>query len=334
MGMQRLTAYWGTRNWRSNLLLPLAWLYCSLVLLRRACYRLGLLRARRVGATVVVVGNVTVGGTGKTPLVLALVELLRRQGYRPGIVSRGYGGRAAKAGPTPVGADSSAAEVGDEPILLARRSHCPVMVGHGRVAAAQVLLATAPCDILVCDDGLQHYALGRDVEIALVDGARRFGNGRCLPAGPLREPPWRLRRVDLVVVSGQGRPGELGMTLEAAALVNLADPHMRMRLEVMAGRAVHAVAAIGAPRRFFDVLSAAGIRATEHPFPDHYAYTPGDVDFGDTLPILMTEKDAVKCSGFARPDCWYLEVTATLDERFVTQFLSRLKDIENGQEAA
>jgi tetraacyldisaccharide 4'-kinase len=326
----RLTAYWGTRNWVSTLLLPLAWLYCALVLLRRACYRFGMLRTNRVGATVVVVGNITVGGTGKTPLVLALADLLRRQGHRVGIISRGYGGRAGKTAPLQVSRESSPAEVGDEPLLLARRCQCPVVVGRDRVAAARALLSVVPCDIILSDDGLQHYALDRQVEIAVVDGTRRFGNGRCLPAGPLREPTRRLREVDFTLVHGRGRPGELTMGLRTDELVNLANPSLRVSLPSMAGRAVHAVAGIGAPARFFAVLRAAGIRATEHPFPDHYPYTPADIDFGDALPILMTEKDAVKCADFVRPDCWYLEVTAVLDEQFESRFLSRLKDPING----
>src|SRR3569832_435193 len=278
-------------------LAPQGFLYGGIMCGRRALYRAGALRSVRVAAPVIVVGNIAVGGTGKTPLVIWLVDLLRRAGKKQGVVSRGYGGAPADYARA-VTAASDPREVGDEPVLIALRAGCPVVVDPNRVRAANNLLATHECDVIVADDGLQHYALARDVEIAVVDAVRSHGTGRCLPAGPLR--------------------GEQVHSFDAAQ-----SPRA---LTDFAGRRVHAVAAIGRPARFFEHLRARGVHVIEHAFPDHYAYDAADIRFGDGLPVLMTEKDAVKCRGFTDALHGYLPVSAELEagcERQLREVLKR-----------
>ncbi len=330
MGCATIEAHWQRRTGLTLVLAPLSLLYCALMGLRRLAYRLGLKRTLRLARPVIVVGNLTVGGTGKTPLVIWLGRFLRESGLHPGIVARGYGGRG-RDWPLPVTADSDPDRVGDEAVLLARRSGCPVVVGPDRVAAARRLLAEhASCDVILSDDGLQHYRLGRDIEIAVIDGARRFGNGLCLPAGPLREPPRRLRAVDLVVTHGAPREGELGMRLVHTALRNLKDPVRLAQPRDFAWAAVHAVAGIGRPARFFDHLRALGLTVIEHPFPDHHRFRPRDLDAPGEAIVIMTEKDAVKCQGFARANHWVLEVEAKPDERLGVRILELLKEIPRG----
>jgi len=333
-------AIWYQGHPLSYLLLPLSWLYCGVVRLRRFSYRRGWWGGLRLPVPVILVGNLTVGGTGKTPLVLWLAEFLRRRGAHPGIVARGYGGTATDW-PQLVGPDSDPFRVGDEPVLLARRSGCPVAVGPDRVAAAQRLLAAGGCDIILGDDGLQHYHLARDLEILVVDASRGFGNGRCLPAGPLREPRARARAVDLVVCNGRpcgGAPGSgpdgVVMELVPGAVTDLADPGRRCRLEEMRGREVTAVAGIGNPGRFFDLLRRHGLRLRERPYPDHYRYAREDAASWGAGPLIMTEKDAVKCAGFARADFWYLPVEARLPEAFARRLSEKLEGIVDGQEIA
>ncbi|HVC01526.1 MAG TPA: tetraacyldisaccharide 4'-kinase [Steroidobacteraceae bacterium] len=275
---------------------------------RRAAYRRGWLVSRRVGCPVIVVGNLSVGGTGKTPLVAWLAARLAAAGRRPGIATRGYGG--SSAGPRLVEPGDAAALVGDEPLLLARRTGLPVAIGRARPAAAQLLVA-AGCDVVVSDDGLQHYALARDVQIVVIDGDRRFGNGRLLPAGPLRESPQRLAAVDAIVVNG-GTPaaGEFAMRLEAPVAVGLCGG-AAVPLASFAGRTVHAVAGIANPERFFRMLRAAGLEVTEHPLDDHATLRADDIRFPDRNPVLMTEKDAVKCTGLADERHWFVPVDAS-----------------------
>jgi tetraacyldisaccharide 4'-kinase len=323
-------------------LAPLSLLYGSLMWLRGVLYRLGLRHRVKVAAPVVVVGNLTVGGTGKTPLVAWLSSHLASCGLRVGIVSRGYGGRAR--GVTRVTVHSRASEVGDEPLLLARRAAATVFIGRDRVAAAKAAVADG-ADIVICDDGLQHLALVRQCEIVVIDGQRGFGNGCLLPRGPLRESPRRLRRVNAVVVNGaitapdfklprfvtgthfdmQMRPGDARPVAGSGALRSLSS---------FRGSGVHAVAAIGNPQRFFDMLRAAGLTIYEHPMPDHHAFKPGDLNFGDQLPVLMTEKDAVKCAAFADERCWYVPVTAEFGESeargLIDLVLARVKAFESG----
>jgi tetraacyldisaccharide 4'-kinase len=291
--------------------------------MRRLAYRRNWLPSYHPGVPVIVVGNLSVGGTGKTPLVAYLVDVLRRAGYRPGVVSRGYGGRSDHW-PRQVVADSDPREVGDEPVVLARRCDVPVWVGADRVAAAAALLRASESDVIVSDDGLQHYRLERDVEIAVVDGYRGLGNGACLPAGPLREPSSRLREVDFIVAAGIGWKGEYLMTLKGNRAVNLGDPRISRPLAQFGDQSAHAVAGIGNPRRFFRSLQAQGINVVEHPLPDHHDFRVEDLLFGDERPVLMTEKDAVKCEAFARNWFWYVPVEAQVDPQLDKRLLARL----------
>lgn len=315
---------WQQRNGVSQALRPFSWLYCSIVFLRRGLYRVHLLRSTRLKVPVIVVGNISVGGTGKTPLVVSVVETLKRAGYRPGVISRGYRGKA-RSWPQQVRPDSDPVMVGDEPILISRRTRCPMAVGPKRVTAGEALLKYSDCDIIVCDDGLQHYALRRDAEVLVVDGARRFGNGFCLPAGPLREPVRRMQKVDWVVSNGTAAQGEFAMQYEGDTLVNLYDENQTIPLVELKGSGVHAVAGIGNPQRFFERLAQAGLDVREHRFPDHHLYLPRDLDYGNSVPIIMTEKDAVKCQRFARRNMWYLPISVKLDNEFEQQLLKRIE---------
>lgn len=325
--MHALARHWYQPSAVGVALAPLGWLYCAAVMLRRALYSVGALKRVKLPVAVVVVGNITVGGTGKTPLVIWLAGWLRRHGYRPGIVTRGYGGRA-RSWPQLVRADSDPARVGDEPILLARHTECPVVADPDRVRAARTAIA-AGCDVVISDDGLQHYRLARDVEIAVLDGERRLGNGRCLPAGPLREPAGRLATVDARVAHGAARTGELAMRLVETRFRAL-DSDRDWPLTEFRGRRAHAVAGIGNPQRFFDHLRRLGVEVIEHAFPDHHDFTPADVRFGDDLPILMTEKDAVKCAAFADARMAYLAVEAQPDPRLGELVLGKLKERPGG----
>ena len=324
-------------------LVPLSWLYGAFMAFRSVLYRLGLRHRIKVGVPVIVVGNLTVGGTGKTPLVAWLSTKLSAVGMRVGIVSRGYGGRAR--GVTRVTVHSRASEVGDEPLLLARRAQATIFIGRDRVAAAKAAVADG-ADVLITDDGLQHLALVRECEIVVIDGQRGFGNGCLLPRGPLRESPRRLRRVNAVVINGAITAPKF--QLPSFLANTLFDMRMRpgdarpvaggggalRSLASFRGTGVHAVAAIGNPQRFFDMLREAGLTLYEHPMPDHYAFKSGDLNFGDSLPVLMTEKDAVKCAAFADERCWYVPVTAEFSEsearRLVDLILARVKAFKNG----
>jgi len=300
---------------------PLAGLYGAAMRLRALLFRRGMLRSVRLPAPVVVIGNLTVGGTGKTPLTMAVVEALRERGLRPGVVSRGYGGTQRE--PILLGDAPDPAQVGDEPCLI-HAGGVPVAVGRNRPAAARLLL-DAGCNVVIADDGLQHYRLARDVEICVIDGVRRFGNRRLLPAGPLREPIERLQRVDLRVCNGGTvEPGEYPMQLHGGEVVGLRDGH-RQPLAAFRGQRVHAVAAIGHPRRFFDSLREAGVEVLEHPFADHHAFVPEDLAFADDLPVLMTDKDAVKCTGFARPGWFRVPVRGQLPAAFFDTLTARVE---------
>jgi tetraacyldisaccharide 4'-kinase len=310
-----------------------AWLFGVLVRVRRRAYARGWLPSHRLQLPVIIVGNLSVGGSGKTPLVIWLVTQLRSAGYSPGVVLRGYGGSAARhERPLLVESGSDTRLVGDEAVLLCARTAAPVVVCRDRVRAAR-LLVDQGVTVIVSDDGLQHLALARDFEIAVIDGERGLGNGYLLPAGPLREPPERLAQVDAVVVNGEGsfraRPegsrGTFTMRLTGERLLPLAGDSAPAPLSSLAGRRVHAVAGIGHPQRFFAHLRAAGLAVIEHPFPDHHRYRAEELAFGDELPVLMTEKDAVKCRALAGPNHWYLPVTASFVEAEATVLLGRLR---------
>lgn len=320
---------WYGKHPASTLLVPFSMVYRAVVEVRRSAYRHDLLASHRVGVPVIVVGNLTVGGTGKTPLVIWLAGYLAALGYRPGVIGRGYGGRARRW-PQQVRADSDPRTVGDEAIVIARRTRCPVAVGPERRDCAEALLHHASCDILISDDGLQHYALERDIEIAVLDGVRRYGNGRCLPAGPLRESVARNRDVDMVVTNGIAGRGEFAMKYVATHAVSLSRPE-RAAFDSFASDAVHAVAGIGNPEQFFATLRGKGLKVIPHPLPDHHRYQRADLEFNDGLPVLMTEKDAVKCEAFASALCWSVPVTAELPEIFATRLETILARGKNGQ---
>lgn len=333
-----VASVWWSRNAIAFLALPLSAIFAAASGMRRILYRIGLKRVYRVGVPVIVVGNITTGGSGKTPVVMHLVDGLRRLGFRPGVISRGYGrsGSAVRE----VRHDSSAADCGDEPLLIAGRAGVPVFVGRDRVAAAEALLTAHPdCNVLVSDDGLQHYGLARDVELVVFDD-RGVGNGWLLPAGPLREPVSRALTADAIIANG-AIPGELAtrlssrpihaMHLEGTTLTRLAD-RRQAGLDSLLGMSPHVVAGIGNPQRFFDSLRAAGLAFDAHAFPDHHRFRLGDLQFGDRRPILMTEKDAVKCDPFADQlpvDVWVLQVDARLEPELLP-YLTRILESAHG----
>jgi tetraacyldisaccharide 4'-kinase len=303
------------------------------VRLRRAAYARGWMRSQRLARPVVVVGNINVGGSGKTPLVIWLVAQLRAAGFAPGVVLRGYGGAAsARRAPRRVLADSDPVLVGDEALLLRRRTGVPVTICRDRVRGARQLIADG-VDVIVADDGLQHFALARSCEIAVIDANYGVGNGYLLPAGPLREPPERLGEVDVLVINGESRAltatlsgsRPFTMRLRGERLWSLGDRAEPIALSTLAGRRVHALAGIGHPQRFFEQLRTAGIEIIEHPFPDHHRYRAAELEFGDELPLLMTEKDAVKCRAFGGANRWYLPVSATIGEADAAALLGRVR---------
>jgi len=324
---------WIERHWQSitpvsALLYPLSLLYGAVSSTRRT-----MASPVKLAVPVIVVGNITAGGTGKTPLTLWLAEFLWARGRTPGIVSRGYGGQPGA--PRRVLPDSDPLACGDEPVLLARRSGCEVWTGADRVAAAQALLASRPaCDVVLSDDGLQHYRLARDLEICVVDGERGFGNGWLLPAGPLREPPERLASINAMVVNGGARhasiahlPGgapRLTMALEGREFRSLLNPRQTTGVHFFRGKRVHAVAGIGNPQRFFSHLQALGLDFTAHPFPDHHRFAAADLAYAGSEAIVMTEKDAVKCKPFAAETHWELAVNAVLDPALGELVLKKL----------
>ena len=309
----------------------LSGVYGRAVALRRALYARGWLRAHAVPCPVLVVGNLVAGGTGKTPLTVAIVQRLLAEGHRPGVATRGYG-RREPAKPLWVEAGTDPEAGGDEPVLIARRTGVRVRADADRVAAARALVAEG-CNIVVCDDGLQHYRLARDIEIEVLDARRRHGNGQLLPAGPLREPLARASRCDFRVLNfgaaAAGADGALGfgewpMHLEAGDAMPLRGARPRP-LSAFAGQRVHAVAGIGDPERFFATLRGFGIAVVPHAFPDHHAFGAGDLAFASDLPVLMTEKDAVKCAPFATDRMFSVPVQARLPEAFWIALLEKLR---------
>jgi subfamily B ATP-binding cassette protein MsbA len=319
-----LVAGWYNQTSWTRLLSPLAWIFRNI-----ASFRRHRIEPWQPPVPVIVVGNINVGGTGKTPLVAWIAAQLEAKGHRPGIVSRGYGGKSQQY-PLAVNRYSDTAEAGDESVMLARKTDCPIVVDPDRCRAVKHLLEEYDCDIVIADDGLQHYALGRAVEIVVIDSKRGLGNGLCLPAGPLREPPSRLAEVDLVVVNGD-------------APVDLPVDFMRMRIEVNdvlrlsdtsgdmsepGSLTVHGVAGIGNPERFFDTLRQLGYEVIEHRFDDHHRFKLTDLTFGDSLPVIMTEKDAVKCRQLGTDQIhhnfWYVDVSVVPDEHFLPKLLSKV----------
>ncbi|MNZ29476.1 Tetraacyldisaccharide 4'-kinase [compost metagenome] len=323
---ERLLDAWYKGHPALTLLRPLEWLYRAVAQRKRAAYLAGQAGSWRAPVPVIVVGNITVGGTGKTPMILWLIEHCRARGLKVGVVSRGYGAKPPHY-PWRVRAEQQATEAGDEPLMIVQRCGVPLMIDPDRPRAVQALLAEEPLDLILCDDGLQHYRLARDLELVLVDAARGLGNGRCLPAGPLREPAERLVAVDAVLHNGavSDPEGAFSFVLRPSALVNLASGQVRPVEHFAPGQTVHALAGIGNPQRFFATLEALHWRPIPHVFPDHAAYSAGQLQFSPPLPLLMTEKDAVKCRAFAAPDWWYLAVDAQPSPAFVAWFDAQIE---------
>lgn len=333
-------ANWLQKQWLTFtlwhvLLLPISWLFFVITACRRALYQCGFLNSYRLPVPVVVVGNINVGGAGKTPVVIWLAEQLKLAGYKPGVISRGYGSNLV--GVAAVLPTSNPVDVGDEPVLIAMRTACPVFVGAKRVAAGLALLKVhSECDILISDDGLQHYALQRDVELVVVDAAKGFGNGALLPAGPLREPKGRLKAVDVVVSNGSSSnlpalasPAFVEMQLKPASFRNLGHRQSLATPADFAGKTITAIAGIGNPDRFFNQLSAMGLNFKRKAYNDHYQYTAQDFDNLETDIVIMTEKDAVKCTSFAQPNFWVLPVSAEIDAQLMTIILNKLDKLRS-----
>ena len=315
------------------LLMPLSLVFAALSHVRKYLYLSGWRKTYRLDVPVVIVGNINVGGSGKTPVVIWLAKQLQLAGYTPGIISRGYGGQAQSV--QPVFADSSAQQVGDEPVLIAQRTSCPVYVSADRVAAGQALLAAhAACNVIISDDGLQHYRLQRDVEIVVFDSVKAFGNGALLPAGPLRESVARLYEVDAVVSNGKLNPSGLAfnmnsvrpieMQLVSADFYNLVDSQHRCSAQAFSGLKILAIAGIGNPERFFQQLRRMGLVFQSQAYPDHYAFKAADFAAAAADVIVMTEKDAVKCQAFAQANYWVLPVTAVIGDELLPIVLNKL----------
>jgi tetraacyldisaccharide 4'-kinase len=326
--VQGLQHHWYRITPLHLVLLPISWLFGALAALRRSLYRWHILSSFKLSVPVVVVGNISVGGTGKTPLTLALAAQLITHGKHPLIISRGYGGSALQA--QLVTQESSAQQCGDEPVLMARRDVCPVWIGRDRVASARAALFAHPeCDVILCDDGLQHYRLQRDVEIVVMDGTRKIGNGFLLPAGPLREPVSRLKEVDAIMVNGEQTSSQtikFGMSLRGDIFYNLLDATRTATAQDLQALRCHAVAGIGHPQRYFDALQILGLSCATHAFPDHHAYTADELAFADCDALLLTEKDAVKCATFADARYWVLRVDAQIDSALIELILRKIQN--------
>ncbi len=316
---------WYKEMYISSALTPLSMLYDDVMRFRHFLYEKGIYKKTKLSVPVIIVGNITVGGTGKTPLTLWLVRFLKEEGFKPGIISRGYGGNS-EIWPLWVDNQSQPERVGDEAVLMEKRAGCPMVVGPERVKAGQMLLDKSDCDVIISDDGLQHYALERDIEIAVIDGERRFGNGYTLPCGPLREPISRLQSVDLIIVNGVAEEeNEFSMTIEGNVVVNLVTKEEKL-LNQFSKLPCHALAGIGNPNRFFDLLEREGISIESHPFQDHHQFTEEDISFNDNKLVLMTEKDAVKCTSFAKEKHWYLPIKAKPQQQFIDKLLTLIKE--------
>lgn len=327
---RQLEQQWYNRPHWLLLFAPLSWLYAWLSRWRRQR-----LTAAQTPSPlpVIVVGNIAVGGTGKTPVIIALVACLRELGFRPGVIARGYGGKVVGNRLLSLDADPDPKDVGDEPLLIAQLSGCPVVVGSDRLASIQLLMAQTDCNLVLSDDGLQHYLMARDLEIAVIDGQRGFGNGWLLPVGPLREPPARLTTVDWVLLNGEGQR-HLALPTHKVWPVRLVPVGWKnvktgelLPLTALSLTGAQAIAGIGNPERFFQQLRCLGFDGITRSFADHHLYIERDLDFCDYRPLLMTEKDAVKCRAFARESWWALQVKMMLPEGLVAQLGERLQHI-------
>ncbi len=327
-----LPKFWYKKNLLSVLLCPLSLVYLLIIWLRRLYYRLFV--KGKLAVPVIVVGNITVGGAGKTPLVICLSKLLDRAGYKVGIISRGYGRSGSKA-TIIVDNNTLATYAGDESVMIFRRTGSLVVVGQNRLTAAMIAIAKG-CDVIISDDGLQHYNLPRDIEVVVIDHEFGFGNGYCLPAGPLRERITRLKEVDFVVTNFNTNLHYYlafdrdKLLLQVNGLRSLVDGSIETDVSKFRGKTIQAVAGIGRPEKFFSTLRNLGLSIIEHLFPDHHDFTEQDLRFDDQEIVVMTEKDAVKCQVFAKPNFWCLEVEAKIDAKFEQSFLGQLKRLSSG----
>lgn len=319
---QALNKIWYHKGWQALLLLPLSFIYALILRIRLLAYEKGWKQIQRFPLPIIVVGNLTVGGSGKTPLVIWLVDFLRKAGFRPAIISRGYRGKA-RNWPQQVRIDSDPYVVGDEAVMLARHCDCPIAVGPSRCDSVAALLEHTDCNIVISDDGLQHYALGRDIEILVVDAVRRYGNQWLLPAGPLREPVSRKDEVDFIVSNGIAGRGEYAMSVKGQFARNIKTGETRS-LERFQKQKLHVICGIGNPERFLNDLRQYSLDFAANIFSDHHNYQASDIEFEDNLPVLMTEKDAVKCSRFASDRHWYVPVSAEVNKHFGPRLLSLL----------
>jgi len=331
--MRPLQYYWYESSLSATLvtgvLLPLSWLYCLITAIRRKLYQLKIKKSLACDVPVVVVGNIVVGGSGKTPLLIELCEYVRACGFNPGVVSRGYGG-SIHDGVQQVTKEHNAKQVGDEPLMIFEQVHVPVVVGADRVSAINSLLENNHCDIVFSDDGLQHYRMQRDLEIAVIDASRQFGNGLCLPAGPLRERVTRLKEVDLVVYNAATASTACSYALQLTGFKQLHGDELRSVNDFTDGVVIHAVAGIGYPARFFKQLTNSGIEIIEHAFPDHHSYAASDFSDWQDECIIMTEKDAVKCRKFDLTNAWVSCVKAVMTKQLRSQLDSKLLPLLNG----
>lgn len=352
--MKKLSAYWQTINLVSIALSPLSLLFCTVVFLRRFSYRIGLIPSRTSRLPVIVVGNIYIGGNGKTPFVIWLAGQLKKAGYKPGIVSRGYGASCKKTDPDwprQVNLQQNRQLFGDEPLLIYQSTQCPVIIDPLRSRAVKKLEQDTDCDVIISDDGLQHYAMSRTIEINITDARRLYGNGLCLPAGPLREGQSRLKSVDYLVYNisqqslaadrteskRQYNDNQFTMDYEFNTILPLsaddintsAALNQTMTLSDLKGKIVHAVAGIGEPDNFFRLLEKQGLILIQHPFADHYQYQQEELMFNDSYPIIMTEKDAVKCHSFQLNECWYLPIQAKIDDTLIRSVLRKLEKHSN-----
>lgn len=338
---QTITSAWDRNSRWLVLLIPFSWLYSGLSALRRL-YLQNKYQSRAYSAPVIIVGNISVGGSGKTPLIIALVKELKQRGYSPGVVSRGYSGAAAEY-PLAVSPDTAVMESGDEPLLIATLADCPVVVDANRPAAVNHLLNNFDCDLVLSDDGLQHYALHRDIELIVIDGQRGLGNGRRLPAGPLREGPQRLNQADMLIVNGlSDKSAELAANpAEKMSIRPTQFRHLQsgrgesidswLKAQAGADKQVHAVAAIGNPKRFANTLSAMGLSVNLHSFDDHQTLSREDLDFADNLPVIVTAKDAIKLAGLdldeqgAGANIWVLDIEADINSALIDKLITQLQ---------
>ena len=338
--MKSITHYWQSINFVSMILAPVSFLFCLIVFFRRLFYRIGLFQSVSENIPVIVVGNIYIGGNGKTPFVIWLVEQLKSAGYKPAVVSRGYGSLNEKetdvSWPRRVSLDQNVRLFGDEPFIIHQSTQCPVMVDPDRKRAVKKISQDTDCDVIISDDGLQHYAMSRFIEINITDAKRLYGNGLCLPAGPLRESVVRLNSVDYIVYNiSRGSSQKIVnkypektffMDYELLSMKSLSgQTEQVMTVKDFKGKIVHAVAGIGDPEQFFTLLKNYGLVVIEHAFSDHYHYKKEDLIFDELHPIIMTEKDAVKCRSFSLSDTWYLPIKAKIDNALLTKIVNQLK---------